>query len=54
MEMDEGKEAGGGGAGDGGWGMGESIQWAEIDRDRKRWIVEGRKTVRDSAGYIIS
>lgn len=30
------------------------IQWAEIDRERKRWIVGGRGFVRDSAGYKAS
>lgn len=33
---------------------GRYIQWAEIDRERKRWIVGGREIVRDSGGYIAS
>lgn len=47
MEMD--------GGGEGGWGgVVQEIQWAEIDRERKRRIVGGREIVRHSAGYIAS
>lgn len=58
MEKDGGRETGDGVGGEEwgvGWGMvGEYIQWAKIDRVRKRWMVGGKETVRHSAGYIVS
>lgn len=33
------------------WG-GSYIQRAEIDRERKRWIIGGREIVRDLNGYM--
>lgn len=36
------------------WGVSRYIQWAEIDRERKRWIMGGREIVRDPNGYMAS
>lgn len=33
---------------------GRYIQWADIDRERKRWIMGGREIVRDPNGYMAS